>query len=71
MNPLRAWNIFWFGPISARPLGAFRIAFGVIALANLAGADAELIVSVRRARKRSTTPCSSSTRTTRWRMTKS
>ena len=36
MNPLRAWNTFWFGPISARPLGAFRIAFGVLALANLA-----------------------------------
>ena len=36
MNPLRAWNAFWFGPISARPLGAFRIAFGVVALANLA-----------------------------------
>ena len=36
MNPLRAWNTFWFGPISARPLGAFRIAFGVVALANLA-----------------------------------
>jgi len=36
MNPLRAWNKFWFGPISARPLGAFRILFGLIALANLA-----------------------------------
>jgi antimicrobial peptide system SdpB family protein len=36
MNPLRAWNRFWFGPISARPLGAFRIVFGLLALANLA-----------------------------------
>jgi hypothetical protein len=36
MNPIRAWNRFWFGPISARPLGAFRVAFGVLALANLA-----------------------------------
>ena len=36
MNPFRAWNVFWFGPISARPLGAFRIAFGVVLLANLA-----------------------------------
>lgn len=36
MGPLRAWNAFWFGPISARPLGAFRIAFGLICLLNLA-----------------------------------
>jgi hypothetical protein len=36
MNPLRAWDAFWFGPVSARPLGAFRIAFGVICLLNLA-----------------------------------
>jgi hypothetical protein len=36
MNPLRAWNRFWFGPISARPLGAFRLVFGLIVLANLA-----------------------------------
>jgi hypothetical protein len=36
MNPLRAWNRFWFGPISARPLGAFRVVFGVLVLANLA-----------------------------------
>jgi hypothetical protein len=35
MNPLRAWNTFWFRPISARPLGAFRIVFGLIILANL------------------------------------
>ncbi len=36
MNPLLAWNRFWFGPISARPLGAYRIVFGLIYLANLA-----------------------------------
>jgi Vitamin K-dependent gamma-carboxylase len=36
MSPLRAWNRFWFSPISARPLGAFRIVFGLLALANLA-----------------------------------
>ena len=36
MNPIRAWNRFWFGPISARPLGAFRIVFGLVVLANLA-----------------------------------
>jgi hypothetical protein len=36
MNPIRAWNAFWFTPISARPLGAFRIVFGLVMLANLA-----------------------------------
>jgi hypothetical protein len=36
MNPLKAWNRFLFGPISARPLGAFRIAYGVILLGYLA-----------------------------------
>ncbi len=35
MNPLRAWNAFWFGPISARPLGVFRIVFSLVILANL------------------------------------
>jgi hypothetical protein len=35
MNPVRDWNRFWFAPVSARPLGAFRIVFGVICLANL------------------------------------
>lgn len=35
MNPIRAWNRFWFGPISARPLGAYRIVMGVLTLANL------------------------------------
>ncbi|SIO62015.1 Vitamin K-dependent gamma-carboxylase [Singulisphaera sp. GP187] len=36
MNPFRPWNRFWFAPISARPLGAFRILFGLLVLANLA-----------------------------------
>ena len=36
MNPLRAWNVFWFRPVSARPLGAFRIAFGLAVLVHLA-----------------------------------
>jgi len=35
MNPLRVWNQFWFGPISARPLGVFRVVFGLLVLANL------------------------------------
>jgi hypothetical protein len=35
MNPLKDWNRFLFGPISARPLGAFRIAFGLIILMYL------------------------------------
>ena len=35
-NPIQAWNAFWFGPISARPLGAFRIIFGLITLFMLA-----------------------------------
>jgi len=36
MNPISAWNRFLFGPISARPLGAFRIVFGLSLLAYLA-----------------------------------
>jgi Vitamin K-dependent gamma-carboxylase len=36
MNPIKAWNRFFFGPISAKPLGAFRIVFGVILLCYLA-----------------------------------
>jgi hypothetical protein len=36
MNPLKVWNRFWFSPISARPLGAYRILFGIFVLANLA-----------------------------------
>lgn len=35
MNPIKAWNIFWFRPISARPLGVFRIILGQIVLAQL------------------------------------
>jgi hypothetical protein len=42
MNPFREWNRFWFGPISARPLGAFRVVFGVLVLANLALLTADL-----------------------------
>ena len=36
MNPFRVWNAFWFRPISARPLGAFRVVIGVLSLVNLA-----------------------------------
>ncbi len=36
MNPLRAWNAFWFAPISARPLGLFRIVVGMCMLYQLA-----------------------------------
>ena len=36
MNPLRAWNAFWFRPTSARPLGAFRIAYGLAVMVHLA-----------------------------------
>ncbi|WP_337173150.1 HTTM domain-containing protein [Paludisphaera sp.] len=36
MNPIHAWNRFWFAPISARPLGAFRVLFGLMVLAHLA-----------------------------------
>jgi hypothetical protein len=36
MNPFKDWSRFFFGPISARPLGAFRIAFGVLILTYLA-----------------------------------
>jgi hypothetical protein len=35
-RPIRAWNRFWFAPVSARPLGAFRILYGAIAVANIA-----------------------------------
>src|SRR6185437_1729378 len=35
MNPIKAWNRFLFAPISARPLGLFRIAFGVLLLIYL------------------------------------
>jgi len=36
MNPKKAWERFLFGPVSARPLGAFRIIFGLVLLAYLA-----------------------------------
>jgi hypothetical protein len=42
MNPLRTWNRFWFGMISARPLGLFRIIFGILVLAHLAFISMEL-----------------------------
>jgi hypothetical protein len=42
MNPLGAWNRFWFGPISARPLGVYRIVFGVFVLAHLAFLSVDL-----------------------------
>jgi hypothetical protein len=34
-HPLKAWNRFWFAPVSAKPLGAFRIAFGCLSIFNL------------------------------------
>ncbi len=36
IHPLRAWNRFFFQPTSARPLGAIRILYGLLAMANLA-----------------------------------
>lgn len=36
MNPLLAWNRFWFTPISARSLGVYRIVFGLMVLSHLA-----------------------------------
>ena len=35
MNIIKSWNQLFFGPISARPLGAFRIVFGVLMLIYL------------------------------------
>jgi hypothetical protein len=35
MNPVRAWNRLFFAPVSARPLGAFRIVYGVLMLIYL------------------------------------
>jgi hypothetical protein len=35
VSPLRHWNSFWFGRVSARPLGAFRILVGLIVLAHI------------------------------------
>lgn len=42
MNPIRAWNAFWFRPTSARPLGAIRVLFGLLVLSNLAFLSVEL-----------------------------
>jgi hypothetical protein len=33
MTPRRAWNKWWFGPISPVPLGLFRLLFGLLVLA--------------------------------------
>jgi hypothetical protein len=33
--PFQAWNQFWFAPISAKPLGAYRIVYGLIAIFSL------------------------------------
>jgi hypothetical protein len=30
MNPIKAWNRFFFGPVSARPLAVFRIVYGIL-----------------------------------------
>jgi hypothetical protein len=35
VHPIRAWNRFWFAPVSAKPLGAFRILFGLVAISHL------------------------------------
>ena len=42
IRPVRAWNSFFFRPTSARPLGAIRILFGLLALANLAFSAVDL-----------------------------
>ena len=35
MNPIKAWNRFLFTPVSARPLGLFRIVFGTLMMIYL------------------------------------
>ena len=35
MNPITAWKNFFFGPVSAKPLGVFRIVFGLVLLMYL------------------------------------
>jgi Vitamin K-dependent gamma-carboxylase len=35
IHPIRAWNRFFFGLVSAKPLGAIRILYGLVALCNL------------------------------------
>ncbi|WP_435021430.1 HTTM domain-containing protein [Tundrisphaera sp. TA3] len=42
MNPIRAWNAFWFRPTSAKPLAAIRILFGLLVLCNLAFISVDL-----------------------------
>jgi hypothetical protein len=42
IHPIRAWNAFFFTPTSARPLGAIRIGFGLLAMANLAFSAVDL-----------------------------
>jgi len=42
IRPIRAWNAFFFRPTSARPLGAIRILFGLLALANLGFSAVEI-----------------------------
>jgi hypothetical protein len=42
MNPIRAWNTFWFRPISGRPLGVFRIVIAVLVLCQLGSLSVDL-----------------------------
>jgi hypothetical protein len=35
MNPIKSWNRLFFAPVSARPLGVFRIVYGVLVLMYL------------------------------------
>jgi hypothetical protein len=35
IHPIRSWNRFFFGLVSAKPLGLIRILYGLLALANL------------------------------------
>jgi hypothetical protein len=35
VNAIRAWNHFWFGRISARPLGLLRILYGLVVIAHV------------------------------------
>ena len=41
MNPIKAGNHFLFGPISARPLGLFRIVFGMLMMIYLTNMTVE------------------------------
>jgi len=42
IHPIRAWNRFFFGLVSAKPLGLIRILYGLIALANLGFCSVDL-----------------------------